>query len=397
MTGKLIAGAAGVALMGLIGWRVYQQSTAEGKGGAPRGRAAQVAVLLQAVRVEAIRDVRTFTGTIEPRTRFDVAPKVPGRLETLRVNIGQEVRNGDPIATLDAEEYRQRVEQSRAELEVAKAGVAEMQSALEIATRERARVSELQKQKVASEAELDQAEAAFASAQAKRDVTLAQVRQREAALQADEVRLAYTQIAVAWAGGPGTRVVGERFVDEGAMLRANDPIVSVLDVDTVVAALTVIERDYPSVQVGQRVEITTDAFPGRVFGGTLARKAPLLMESSRQARVEVEVANADRALAPGMFVRAAIEFAAHPGATTVPVAALARRNGSTGVFLADTQALTAAFLPLTVGIVSGERAEVLSPPLAGQVVTLGQHLLEDGSAILLPAAAPAAAPGGRQP
>lgn len=393
MTGRIVAGGIALALAGGIGWRVYQKVTAEEEGGPRRGRAAQVAVLLQPVRRETIRDVRAFTGTIEARARFDVAPKVPGRMETLRVNIGDEVHNGDLIATLDADEYARRVEQSRAELEVAKAGVTETQSALDTALRERDRVRELRKQKVASEAELDQAEAALAAAQAKREVALAQVRQREAALQADEVRLAYTRIAATWQGGGDTRVVGERFVDIGAMLRANDPIVSVLDIDTVVAAITVIERDYPSIRVGQRVDIATDAFPGRVFTGTIARKAPLLMETSRQARVEVEVTNADRMLTPGMFVRASIEFAAHEDATTVPAAALARRNGNTGVFLADTQALTVAYVSLTVGIVSGGRAEVVAPALAGQVVTLGQHLLEDGSAILLPDAAPRGSAG----
>lgn len=377
-------------LLGFVGWRIWQKLAGEREAAQPRqARGATVAVVVEPVRRQTIRDVRAFTGTIEPKTQFVVAPKVAGRLEKLEVNIGDEIKSGDPIALLDSQEYGQQLEQARAELDVARANVMDSQSTLDTAARDLERVKELRKQKVASEAEMDQAEAQYRAAQAKHEVALAQVKQKEAALKASEVRLSYTRIVASWDSGAGTRVIGERFVDEGAMLGANQPIVSILDIDTVIAAIFVIERDYPYVRTGQSVTITTDAFPGRDFAGTVARKAPLLKESSRQARVEVEVANADRLLAPGMFVRAEIQFAAHDNAVVVPMAAVVRREGRSGVFLADPTALKARFVPVTVGIAAGETAEILDPPLDGQVVTLGQHLLEDGSAIVLPDAKPA--------
>jgi multidrug efflux pump subunit AcrA (membrane-fusion protein) len=135
--------------------------------------------------------------------------------------------------------------------------------------------------------------------------------------------------------------------------------------------------------------ITTDAFPARTFSGTVVRKAPLLKESSRQARVEIEVPNPERLLAPGMFVRAEIQFAAHDDATVVPAGAVVRRNEQSGVFLADATALKARFVPIAVGIVNAQLAEVLAPVFEGRVVTLGQHLLEDGAAIVLADAKPA--------
>jgi len=382
---KSVLGVLLLLLAALVGWRVAQKIAGQGAGAQPKS--AAVVVAFQPVLKETIRDSREFTGSVSPKAQFIVAPKVAGRLERLLVNIGQEVRNGDPIARLDSLEYKQQVEQARAELEVARANVVEFRSALDIAARELERVRELRKQQVASESEMDQADARQRAAQAKYAVTLAQVRQKEAALKADEVRLSYTQIAAAWEdGGDGTRVVGERYMDEGAMLRANEPIVSILDLDTVTATIFVIERDYPRVQVGQRAVITTDAFPGRTFSGAIVRKAPLLKESSRQARVEIEIANADRRLAPGMFVRARIQFDARDNATVVPAAAVVRRNGHFGLFLADTASMTARFVPVTTGIDNGERVEILTPPLYGQVVTLGQHLLEDGAPIALPGA-----------
>ncbi|MBN2144344.1 MAG: hypothetical protein JW774_06965, partial [Candidatus Aureabacteria bacterium] len=59
-------------------------------------------------------------------------------------------------------------------------------------------------------------------------------------------------------------------------------------------------------------------------------------------------------------------------------------EGKTGVFLADTSAMKALFIPVACGIIEGDICEILNPPLSGYVVTLGQHLLEDGNGIRLP-------------
>lgn len=127
----------------------------------------------------------------------------------------------------------------------------------------------------------------------------------------------------------------------------------------------------------------TDALPERVFTGTVARIAPLLRETSREARVEIDMPNTEGLLKPGMFVRVEIEFASRKEATVVPVSALIRRDGQQGVFVADLEERRARFVPVTLGIMEGGRAEVAEPHLDGWVVTLGQHLLEDGSAIVI--------------
>jgi hypothetical protein len=89
-----------------------------------------------------------------------------------------------------------------------------------------------------------------------------------------------------------------------------------------------------------------------------------------------------------MFVRARMEFARHDGVTLVPVTALVRRNGQQGVFLAEMESQKARFVAVTLGIVGEKTAEVTDPPLTGSVVVLGQHLLEDGAAIVLPGSKP---------
>jgi RND family efflux transporter MFP subunit len=224
-------------------------------------------------------------------------------------------------------------------------------------------------------------------------VAEAQVDQEIAALKEAEIRLSYTKVAAAWEDGRETRVVGERHVDEGAMLTANSPLVSILDIHVLKAVIHCIERDYAKITIGQEALITTDAFPGSAFKGKVARIAPQLKETSRQARVEIDVPNDDGRLKPGMFVRVDLEFAAHKDVAVVPVAALARRGGVRGVFLADVQTGKARFVPLETGITSGDLVEVVSPPLDGPVVVMGQHLLEDGAAITVAEGADGGAEG----
>jgi RND family efflux transporter MFP subunit len=179
--------------------------------------------------------------------------------------------------------------------------------------------------------------------------------------------------------------VGERFLDPGAMVAANTPIASILDLQTLTARVHVIERDYAALRPGLEATLTTDAHAHRRFTGRVSRIAPLLKETSRQARVEIEVPNDEELLKPGMFVRATITLSRHDNATVVPLAALVQRRGQPGVFVADlTAGGIARFVPVTVGIVDDRHAEILQPALSGQVVTLGHHLLEDGAAIRLP-------------
>jgi hypothetical protein len=92
-----------------------------------------------------------------------------------------------------------------------------------------------------------------------------------------------------------------------------------------------------------------------------------------------------------MFVNARIEFANKTGATIVPTSALVNRGALQGLFLADLENKKAKFQPATVGIIEGDRAEIVEPAgLTGYVVTLGHHLLEDGTTLILPAGAPGA-------
>jgi RND family efflux transporter MFP subunit len=368
-----------LAAAGWVGWKVYVKLGAIGGAGANRGPAT-VAVEAAPVQRATVHDIARITGDLTARSEFVVAPKVAGRLVKLLVNIGDTVTNEQVIAELDDEEYKQQVAQAEAELEVAKASVEESRSTLEAAQREFDRVEALRAKKIASESELDEARSQYNTALARNKVAMSQVAQKEAALETAKVRQGYTRIKASWTGGGDTRMIGERFADTGAMLKANDPIVSVVDIDELTAVVHVEQRRYAKIAVGQAVEISCDeAYPGKLFAGQVVRVAPLVKQTSRQARVEIQVHNEQRLLRPGMFIEARIELARHEDATVVPEAAIVGREDSRGVFLVDGK--KAKFVPVKVGLREGSLVEILAPPLAGLVITMGQHQLEDGTAI----------------
>ena len=382
-----------IAVVGAAGGGAWLLSREGDPAEGSFGRDARAAVAVEVAPVEraTIREFRTFTGTLHAAARFDVAPKIGGRLVRLEVDLGDRVEQDQVIARLDDDEYVQELEQARAELEVARAGLAEAQSANEARERQYDRIRQLREQRVASQQELDEAEAEAKAQRARVRLALAQVAQRDAALRAAEVRLDYTTIRASWQGDDPSRVVGERFVDEGTTLSANTPIVSVLDIERLVAGVFVAERDYPRLGIGQAATVMVDAFAERTFPATILRIAPLFRETSRQARVELEVPNPESLLKPGMFVRVRVQLDQADDAVVVPLTAVIEHGGETGVFAVDRSAGTARFVPVTLGIVEGERAEIRAPALDGEVVTLGQHLLEDGAEVILPAGATSAA------
>ena len=398
---KLIVTLIVLAGIGLLGWQVYEKASVSGKQVRHRRRSPVVAVEISPVKKASIREVGQFSGSLYALSEFQVAPKIGGRLEKILVNIGDRVSGGQLIAALDDEEYKQQVNQAEAELEVGRANLLERLNTLENAKREYDRTAKLRTKKIISESQMDSAESGYKTQQAKLKVAKAQVSQKMAALEMAKVRYSYGKIRVPADGKSSYRVVGERFVDEGAMLAPNTPIVSILDIGILVAVINVIERDYSKIKPGLETIITTDVYPGLEFHGRVTRIAPILKEKSREARVEIEIPNEKRLLKPGMFVRVQTEFQQHENATVVPLSAIVKRNGKDGVFVVDHQEERARFVPVQMGIINGAQAEILSPQLPDTVVSLGHHLLEDNAKIILPGKKPKTGPpgkgGGRDP
>ena len=341
------------------------------------------AVSVGEVRLENLEAHRTFSGSLASPQRFLVASKTVGRVDALLVDLGDLIENDQTLLRLEQAEPQQSVRSAEAERDLAGANRREAQNQLVFAEREMARTTSLFEKGIVTESRVDEKRTALLARQAERDTAAAQLTSAEAKLEQARIQLGYTEIRAQWRQGQ-RRVIAERHVQEGDLVAVNQPLYSLVALDPIVAVVAVTEKDYARIRVGQQVWLETDAYPRQRFEGQVARIAPVFDPSSRQARVELDVANPEQLLKPGMFVRAQIVVARAQQVTTVPLEALVNRNGETGVFVVNPNGDRVAWQPVEVGIRSGQRVEVRAEGLDGRVVTLGQQLIGDGSAVVIP-------------
>lgn len=374
------------AVLVWYGMDYYKKNNAVEKKPGGRGGAKQVIVAVETGNVIKgdMHDEGIFSGSILPKSKFQVAPKTSGRIKKVNFDIGDTIKNGDVVAELDDEEAILAVEQAEAALEIAKANYNESGELLEISRRELERVKTMRKQKVASEVEVENASADFKTRSAKHLVNKSSLRQAETALAQAKLKLAYTKVDASWSYGVNDRFVAERLLDEGAMITANTPIISVIDITNLTVVIDVVERDYFKIKQNMEAVIIPTALPNKEYLAKVKRIAPMLDEVSRQARIELNLNNSNNELKPGMFISAKIRYGTHTNTTIVPIEALVIRNDKEGVFLVDEEKKVARFVAVESGYKSTTQVEIISPEINGRVITLGQHLLEDGMAIRIP-------------
>jgi RND family efflux transporter MFP subunit len=352
----------------------------------PRGRREGPRLVpVEAARIQRgpITLQRTFSGALEAKAQFVVAPKVSGRVEQLGVDLADTVKRGQIVAELDNDEYLQAVVQAEAELEVAKANLFEARSALVIATREFRRIEKLRQTGVASESQFDATKADQLAKQAQLEVAKAQVTKAQASVKTAKIRLGYTKVTADWTGGDDQRVVAERFIDEGETVSANTPLLAIVELDPITGVIFVTEKDYTRLQHGQPALLRTDAYPGEEFQGRIERIAPVFRQTTRQARVELTIDNPRHRLKPGMFIRATVELERVTEATIVPEQALTKRDDQTGIFVINDDGQSVTWRAVKVGIRENGRVQIQGNGLTGRVVTLGQQMLDDGSRIMV--------------
>ncbi len=373
---SVLALAGGAA--GLYAWR---QAATGATGPQAASGPATAAVEVEPVGPGTLREVRRLTGTLESSARFVVATKVGGLVQAMLVDLGDRVEQGQLIARIDDAELVQAVAQAEADLAVRRAELARARSDLELARREFERSEQLRERGIAAEAQLDEIAARFESARAALELAEAQVSRAGSTLALRQIELGYTRVRATWSDGAASGSVAERYQDPGNTVQPNAPMIAVVTLDPLKAVVHVTERDYAGLRPGQAATVTTDGAPGWTFDASIERIAPVFRESSRQARIELRVPNPEGLLRPGMFARVRIVLEEVGYASVVPLSAVVNRAGQDAVFVVDDGAAAARMVPVTLGIVEGERVGVVEPELTGRVVVLGQQLLDDGTPV----------------
>jgi HlyD family secretion protein len=374
----LVAAAAGAFL-----WIVYQGLTWDLRGGESDPAAS---FFVHEIAREDLRETVVATGVTEPFARVVVQSEIPGIVDALHVDEGEQVKRGEPLVELDRERMEHlaaelraalRIERARARQDLVGRAVAEADQA----GREAERIERLYQRGVASVRDRDDAQhahrlarIAVTDARAEKDAREASVVRAEEALRRAEADLAKSVIR-----SPIDGVVVSRPVEVGtavADLQNGGTVIAILADDRRLHLLSdVDENDIARVRLGQRAEVRIDAFPDEVFPGVVRKVSSSGTADRGVTNFEVEIEiEPDERVRVGMSADARIVVREYRAALLVPNAGIVReadgvrvrrlRNGSPDAFdwVPIRTAYSDGFLTVvSEGLDEGDRVLVRGP------------------------------------
>lgn len=278
-----------------------------------------------------IENTVTATGTIQPGLWVDVGAQVSGQLQTLAVDVGDVVSEGDFLAEIDASVQANRVEASQAALQAEKAQRSARTAAVELARANLRRQKDLIDKNLTSQIDLDGAVNQLAAAES----TLAELESRivsmSASLASDEAQLAYSRI---YAPMAGTVVVVATIA--GQTLNAVQQVPTILriaDMTTMIVRADVSEADIGQVRVGMSTYFTTLGGRERTWHSTVdeIQPTPVIFNNVVFYPVLFSVPNEDGVLLPEMTAQVFFVVESVKDVLKVPVGALRYSDGRSDV------------------------------------------------------------------
>lgn len=293
----------------------------------------------------------------DPSRVASILPPVAGRITALHVHLGDAVKAGQPLLTIDSADLAQ----ARADLQHAQIGLTQTKKAL---TREQ----DLADHHIAAQKDLEQAQADYGSAQSEY--------QRAAAV--------FTVLGLSPESTDSPRQLTLRSPLAGRVSAlnvapgtyANDSnaaLMTVSDVSTIWFTASVQEKDLAAVTPGEEIEAEVQSFPGEVFKGKVQFVSDQLDSDTRTIKVRVAHDNADGRLKPGMFAHLAFRAAARL-AVMVPTTALIQQESRTLVYV-ETAPWTFQAREVKTGVHLGDDTEVVQGLSGGERIVARQGVL----------------------
>ena len=322
-------------------------------------------------------------GEFLPFQEVEIHAKVTGYIRKINVDIGDHVHAGQLLAELEVPEMTAQVESSQAGVERSQDEIQRAQSAVARAEADAAALNAAwQRLKKASDAkpgliaqqELDDAQARDLAAKAQVDAArseLAAMKQAHSAAQADHRHFAsladYSHITAPFNG-----IVTWRYADTGALLQAGTsnaasmPAVKLAQIDILRLRLPVPEALAGYVHIGDTAQIHVQA-TGEVLTGKVVRTTGELDLSTRTLQVEIDLANTDGKLTPGMYADVALNLQRSANGLTIPVEAVDRSESQPFALVVNAQGRIEKRL-LNLGMESPRLVEVIDGVKEGERV-----------------------------
>ena len=304
-------------------------------------KAAPIVSVITA-QAEDVDVTNTFTANIEPYATNNIASQTAGRISSIRTEVGQKVRKGQLLATMD-------------DVNLTKTRMQYVNDSTELA-----RLTELYNIGAVSQADYDMAKLALNITQ----------------------KTYYNLAENTYLRSPINGVVTARNYDRGDMYSMAQPIFVVEQIQPVKMLVNISESLFTQVHKGMEFDISVDAYPGEVFKGTVNLLYPTVSATTHTFPVEVICQNTDERLRPGMFARVTANFGTNHN-VVVPDVAVVKQQGSGEHFIYVLNAdNTVTYTKVELGRRLGNRYEILSGINEGdRIVTEGQVRLKNGVSV----------------
>ena len=253
---------------------------------------------------EQWRDSLFAVGSINAEQGIIVTPEVSGTVMEIAFESGVNVTKGDLLVKLDSATEDAQLRAAEAQADLAKVSAERMRKLLA--------------DNSASKSELDQAEATLKQASANADTF-------RATLNKKNIRAPFTGQLGIWQ------------VSLGEQLAAGKGIVSLQALSPVFADFSLPQQDLGRISAGLAVRVTSDTFPGNFFDGEITAINPDLDAATRSVGIRAKLANADKLLRPGMFVRAEVVMPGEAKVLVIPSTSLLSAPFGDSVFVIETK------------------------------------------------------------
>ncbi len=311
-------------------------------------------VTLTKVERGDISDVLTLSGTVSasPNNDIRVSSLVAGRIADMKVAEGDHVTTGELLAHIDERPYQDQLTQAEAAIAQAKAN-------LENATASRNRNENLFQRGIAARKDLE-------DARTQESVAQAAFKQAEAV-----VSLAKLQVARTAVNSPLDGIVVKRFVSVGEQVdgTAGQPVVEVANLNEVELVVNVPASYLSKLHRDESLSLVSDAFPDKKFAGRILAIPGAVDPGSNAGAVRIRIANPQRLLRLGMFLKTELPVTTHHDALLIPVPALYHDEANHPiVYLVAGDDATAA--DVKTGIITAEKVELLDGIKEGDTIVL---------------------------
>jgi RND family efflux transporter MFP subunit len=305
----------------------------------------------------------TYSGVVQARHESKLGFQTSGKIVARLVEVGTQVRRGQPLMRLDPEQQVLHVAAASADVDAARSRVAQQRVDVQ-------RSEQLLARNFASQAELDQHRLMLAEAES-------QLRSALARQQINVNQRGYTELVADRDG-----VVTALGAEAGQVVSAGQQIVTLAGAGEREVVVSIPESRVEELRRATNLQVSLWAHPDKRYAGSLRELAPDTDRVTRTYSARIAVKNADADLRLGMTASVHARDVAGTSAIRLPLTAILDRQGQPSVWVVDAATSSVAIRSVQLGAVQND-AVIVSAGLAGgeTVVTAGVHMLHAGQRV----------------